>query len=99
MTGHEPFPRGLMAATALTVVLNLAACAPLTWTRAGATEQQIQQDGAECRITAYGNYPYREVIVEHDRGPTMTSDGNQMIRDADADFCMRARGYVLARKH
>jgi hypothetical protein len=66
----------------------------LTWTRPGATAEQIQQDGSECRIGAYGKFPYREVVVDHDKGPTTTYDGNQLVRDADAEFCMEQKGYT-----
>jgi hypothetical protein len=69
----------------------------MTWVRRGATAEQIQEDGSECRISADGKHPYKEVIVEHDRSAMTTSDGSQMVRDAEADCCMRQKGFVFKR--
>src|ERR1700730_13736286 len=37
----------------------------MQWIRPNTTAEQTQQDGAECRIAAYVNYPYKELVVEH----------------------------------
>jgi hypothetical protein len=61
------------------------------------TPGQTQQDGAECRIAAYGHYPYKELVVEHAHSATTTEDANQMVRDADAAYCLQAKGYTFQR--
>jgi hypothetical protein len=77
------------------VSLLLSGCTTLTWMRPDTNAEQTQQDGAECRIGAYGKYPYREVVVEHEHSATTTEDGNEMLRDAEASYCMRTKGYTL----
>jgi hypothetical protein len=62
----------------------LCGCTPMQWIRPNTTAEQTQQDGAECRIAAYGNYSYKELVVEHEHGATTTKDANQMMRDANA---------------
>jgi hypothetical protein len=57
----------------------LCACSPMQWVRPNTTPEQTQQDGAECRIAAYGNFPYKELVVEHAHSATTTEDANQMI--------------------
>jgi hypothetical protein len=81
----------------LVFTVFLCGCSPMVWMRPSATPEQTQQDGAECRIAAYGKYPYKELLVEHEHGATTSQDANQMIRDANADFCMRAKGYAFQR--
>jgi hypothetical protein len=70
----------------------------MTWTRPNTTAEQAQQDGAECRIDAYGKHPYKELVVEHEHGATTTQDANDTIRDAEASYCMRTKGYTLRSK-
>jgi len=36
-----------------------------------------------------------EVVVEHEHSATTTEDGNEMLRDAEASYCMRTKGYTL----
>lgn len=55
----------------------LCGCSPMQWIRPNTTAEQTQQDGADCRIAAYGNYPYKELVVEHAHGATTTEDANQ----------------------
>jgi hypothetical protein len=76
----------------------LCGCSPMQWVRPNTTPEQTQQDGAECRIAAYGNYPYKESVVEHAHSATTTEDANQMIRDADAAYCLQAKGYTFQRE-
>jgi hypothetical protein len=75
----------------------LYGCSPMVWVRPNTTPEQAQQDGAECRIAAYGKFPYKELLVEHEHSATTSQDANQMIRDADADYCLSAKGYTLQR--
>jgi hypothetical protein len=75
----------------------LLGCSPMSWVRPDTTPEQSQQDGAECRIAAYGNYPYKELVVERARSATTTEDANQMVRDADAAYCLQAKGYTFQR--
>jgi hypothetical protein len=75
----------------------LCGCSPIQWVRQNTTPEQTQLDGAECRIAAYGNYPYKELVVEHAHSATTTEDANQMIREADAAYCLQAKGYNFER--
>ena len=77
------------------LALLLSGCTTLTWMRPNTTAEQTEQDGAECRIGAYGKHPYKEVVVEHEHSATTTEDGNDMIRDEEASYCMRTKGYAL----
>jgi hypothetical protein len=81
----------------LLFTIFLCGCSPMVWMRPNTTPEQTQQDGAECRIAAYGKYPYKELLVEHEHSPTTSEDANQMIRDANAAFCLRAKGYIFQR--
>ncbi len=83
----------------LILIILLGGCSPMVWTRANTTPEQAQQDGAECRIAAYGKYPYKELLVEHEHSATTSQDANQMLRDADAEYCLQAKGYTLQRAH
>jgi len=78
--------------------LFLSGCTTMTWTRSNTTAAQIQQDGAECRIDAYGKHPYQELVVEHEHSATTTEDANGTIRDSEASYCMRTKGYSLQSK-
>jgi hypothetical protein len=73
----------------------LSACAPMAWVRSDTTPQQTQSDGAECRISAYGKYPEKEVHIVSDdkRTPSTDQDTNGTLRDAEASYCMRMKGY------
>ena len=73
----------------------LAGCTTMVWVRPNTSTEQVQQDGAECRIGAYGKYPYKEMVVEHEHSATTTEDANNMIRDSEASYCMRTKGYTL----
>lgn len=82
----------------LTIAL-LSACAPMVWVRPDTTPAQVQSDGAECRISAYGKYPEKEVLITHNdkREPSTFQDSNDTLRDAEASYCMRAKGYTWQR--
>jgi hypothetical protein len=81
----------------LVFTVVLCGCSPMVWMRPNTSPEQTQQDGAECRIAAYGEYPYKELLVEHEHSATTSRDANQMIRDANADYCMSAKGYTFQR--
>ena len=80
------------------LVLLLSACATTIWTRPNTTAEQTAQDGAECRIDAYGKHPYKELVVQHEHSATTTEDANDMLRDSEASYCMRAKGYTMHSK-
>ena len=69
------------------------------WVRPDTSPEQVEQDGAACRIAAYGKYPERMVHVESDnrREPSSDQDTNTVIREEDAKYCMRQKGYVFER--
>jgi hypothetical protein len=48
---------------------------------------------------AYGNYPHKELVVEHAHSAATTEDVNQMIRDADTAYCLQAKGYRFQRQN
>jgi len=75
------------------LLLTLSACATTIWTRPNTTAKQSKQDAAECRIDAYGKHPYKELVVEREHSAPTTEDANDMLRDSEASYCMRAKGY------
>lgn len=69
------------------------------WVRPNTSPEQLEQDGAECRIAVYGKYPERMVHVASDnhREPSRDEDTNALLRDEEAKYCMRQKGYTFAR--
>jgi hypothetical protein len=69
------------------------------WVRPNTSPHEVEQDGAACRIAAYGKYPERMVHVESDspREPSRDEDTNSILRDEDAKYCMRQKGYAFER--
>jgi hypothetical protein len=79
----------------LPTIALLSGCGPMTWVRPDTTAEKAQSDGAECRISAYGKYPEKEVHIVSDdkRTPSSYQDTNDTLRDAEASYCMRMKGY------
>jgi hypothetical protein len=90
--------RVLMVPGSVVVFVALASCS-MGWVRPNTSPEQVQQDGAECRIAAYGKYPERMVHVESDnrREPSRDEDTNTTVRDEEAKYCMRQKGYAFER--
>ncbi|MSP50729.1 MAG: hypothetical protein EXQ95_15560 [Alphaproteobacteria bacterium] len=86
------------------LLLLIAGCAPVGYARPGASPAQTEADERDCRSLAlreirpllgatpygYPYRPYRPLLGD----PLL----DRMRSESDlADFCMRARGYVLRR--
>ena len=90
--------RALMILGSIFALAALWSCT-MGWVRPNTSPEQVEQDGAECRIAAYGKYPERMVHVESDnrREPSRDEDTNTLVRDEDAKYCMRQKGYAFER--
>jgi len=88
--------RALVTAGALVALAALCSCT-MDWVRPNTSPAQAKQDGAECRIAAYGRYPEKMVHLESDkpREPSRDEDLNALLRDEDAKYCMRQKGYAF----
>lgn len=86
--------RALMIPGSIAAPVALWSCT-MTWVRPNTSPEQVKQDSAGCRIAAYGKYPERMVHVESDnrREPSRDEDTNTLLRDEEAKYCMRQRGY------
>lgn len=65
----------------------LSACAPITWQKPGATQEQFNRDLSDCKL--YGAQ-YASAMY----GP----DGALFFGAEYRDECLRARGYQPAKK-
>lgn len=90
--------RILMIAGILAALTALSSCT-MGWVKPDTSPKQAEQDGAECRIAAYGKYPERMVHFESDnpREPSRDEDTNAVLREEEAKYCMRQKGYVYGR--
>ena len=81
------------AATAL-----LAGCT-MGWVRPNTTAEQTRSDNAECQISAAGKYPPNVIRAGSLRPgePSIDTDANELLRDEEAKYCMRQRGYTYGR--
>ena len=83
----------------LACVVVLTAGCTMSWVRPGTPPDQTREDSADCNIQAYGKYPERMVHVEgagRDH-PSYDEDTNTTLRDEEAKYCMRQKGYVYMR--
>jgi len=80
--------RGLMIPGALLSLVAVEGCT-MGWVRPNTSPDQ------ECHIAAYGKYPERMVHIESDsrREPSRDEDSNSVLRDEEANYCMRQKGY------
>jgi hypothetical protein len=90
--------RTLIIPGSLVAPVALCSCT-MGWVRPNTGPEQVEQDGAECRIAAYGKYPERMVHMESDkpREPSRDEDTNALLRDEQAKYCMRQKGYAFKR--
>jgi hypothetical protein len=90
--------RALLIPGSIVSLVALCSCT-MAWVRPNTSPEQVQQDGADCRIAAYGKYPERMVRIESDnpREPSRDDDTNALLRDEEAKYCMRQKGYAFER--
>ena len=90
--------RTLMLVGSLLTVIAFSSCV-MGWVRANTSPEEAERDGAACRIVAYGKYPERMVHVQSDsrREPSRDEDTNTLLREEDAKYCMRQKGYGFQR--
>jgi hypothetical protein len=69
------------------------------WVRSDTTGQQTRDDNADCQISAAGRYPPNVIRAGSLRPgePSIDTDANELLREEDAKYCMRQRGYTYAR--
>jgi hypothetical protein len=69
------------------------------WTRPNTTADQTRNDNAECQISAAGRYPPNIIPARSlpTGGPSIDADANQLLRDEEAKYCVRHKGYSFAR--
>jgi hypothetical protein len=80
-----------VAATLLVIVLMVGGCAQAvreTWSKTGATRQEVSRDALDCE---------REATVDPTHGQEQGAYGAGGPRKSESAFaaCMRARGYAL----
>jgi hypothetical protein len=69
----------------------------MSWVRPGSSPEQARDDNAACQISAAGHYP-PNIIRAHSLSsgePKLDQDVNALLRDEDAKFCMRQKGYTF----
>lgn len=69
----------------------------MSWVRPGSSPEQTRDDNAACQMSAAGNYP-PNIIRAHSLSsgePALDQDANGLLRDEDAKFCMRQKGYTF----
>jgi hypothetical protein len=74
----------------------ICGCA-MSWVRPGSSPEQARDDNAACQISAAGHYP-PNIIRAHSLSsgePKLDQDVNALLRDEDAKFCMRQKGYTF----
>jgi hypothetical protein len=88
--------RVLMIPGSIVALVALWSCT-MGWVRSNTSPEQVEQDGAECHIAAYGKYPERMVHRASDspREPSRDEDTNALLRDEEAKYCMRQKGYAF----
>ena len=76
----------------------VAGCA-MGWVRPDTTAEQTRGDNAECQISAAGKYPPNIIRAGSLRPsePSIDTDANELLRDEEAKYCMRQKGYTYAR--
>ena len=87
------------------MLLVIAAAAVLVsgctmgWVRANTTADQTRSENADCQISATGKYPPNIIRAGSLRPgePTIDTDANELLRNEEAKFCMRQKGYTFAR--
>lgn len=93
-------PRATLPFLTITIVAaGLAAGCSMGWVRPDTTGQQTRDDNADCQIAAAGKYPPNVIRAGSLRPgePSIDSDANGLLRDEEAKYCMRQRGYTYAR--
>lgn len=90
--------RGVMISRSVDALVALCGC-KMDWVRPNTGTEEVEQDGAECRIAAYGKYPERMMpTTNHSpRGADSDEDSNAVLRDEEAKYCMRQKGYSFER--
>ena len=77
----------------------LAAGCSIGWVRPNASPEQIRNDNAECQVSAAGKYP--PIIIRagslRPGEPSIDTDSNELLRNEEAKYCMRQKGYTYAR--
>ena len=80
------------------IVALLAGCT-MGWVRPDASPEQVREDNVECYSAAAAHYP--PIIVRahslSSGGPALDEDANALLRENDAKFCLRQKGYVFGR--
>jgi hypothetical protein len=68
----------------------------MAWVRPNTTAEQTHDDSADCNIRAYGKYPERMVRIDSTsrNQPSRDEDTNSTLRDEEAKYCMRQKGYT-----
>lgn len=88
--------RGRIASSAA-LAMTLAGCVS-GWVRDGSTPDQAREDHAECSMPAAYHYP-PNVIHAHSLNaaqPALDEDADGLLRDENANYCLRQKGYAYA---
>ena len=93
----RPFKIACLSVTIAAAVL-VSGCS-MVWVRPNTTLEQTRNDNAECQISAAGKYPPNIIRAGSLRPgePSIDTDANELLRDEEAKYCMRQRGYTYAR--
>ena len=91
-------PSKILCLSVTVAVAFLVGCT-LGWVRSNTTAEQTRGDNADCQISAAGKYPPNIVKAGSLRPgePSIDTDANELLRDEEAKYCMRQRGYTWER--
>jgi hypothetical protein len=83
----------------VTAAIAVVAGCTMGWVRSSTTAEQTRSDHAECEISAAGKYPPDIIKAGSLRRaePSIDTDVNELLRDEEAKYCMRQRGYAYGR--
>jgi hypothetical protein len=84
----------MRALIATWAALLLSGCA-MGWVRPGTSFEQTHDDSSYCDIESYGKYPVNIVHVDSPSAhEPYDVDTNRILRDNEAKYCMRQKGYT-----
>ena len=69
------------------------------WVRPNTTADQTRTDSSDCQIAAAGKYPPNVIRagILRPAEPSTDTDANELLRNEEANYCMRQRGYAYTR--
>ena len=92
-------PSKIACLSVTTAAAALLAGCSMVWVRPNTTAEQTHNDNVECEISAAGKYPPNIIRAGSLRPgePSVDTDTNELLRNEEAKYCMRQRGYAYTR--